>query len=704
MGRKRKSRSNHYSGPASADTTDVGASPSALPPLPRISVSAFTLSSSITSSTRPEFPAADSDDEDSAKPGEWQTAKRHKKAKQSAKHVKGSYPEFVLSPTRLKRKISIADLQGLMLWLLADGVAPQWLLVKVRNSVRRRSGLQDLFRNSNVEQHKPEIRRVVVLMVPGLAFDMLDGTIDLGFRAEPGAKDEATPRDEKELSNISPDDYFPSTLDRRKLPACLGDLAGMFSHVLPVKALGDDRYGKVHSPVLSFLKAPVPKGQEPSVPARDRNRRLVITDLLMSIGELLEDKYFLHSSQYAEQRNLFGVDETDEDRAVLEKRRNEGWVETDLTRSNDTKPEAGSTLSGKTVYALDCEMCDTAAGSELTRISIVSWDGKVVYDTFVKPLNAITDYLTQYSGVTPEHLTDCTTTLTDVQSHLLSIFNSDTILVGQSLVADLTALKLIHPHIIDTSVIYHHTRGPPYKASLKWLASKFLRREIQANTDMGHDSVEDALSCLDLVKLKLEKGLTFGTIDAMTESVFKRLLRQHPSKSSAVVDHGDPATRHGAGATRCVSAASDEDVATAVLRCALGDPCGTLNGVVGSDLVWGRLSQLDNARGWSGPDTPSADERGPEFRQMLATAAVATVANIKRVHDSLPPCSAFIVYSGTGDPRRMRELSKMRQTFRDEYKTKKWDELSVKWTDDEEQALKRAVQETRNGLGLLTVK
>ena len=52
--------------------------------------------------------------------------------------------------------------------------------------------------------------------------------------------------------------------------------------------------------------------------------------------------------------------------------------------------------------------------------------------------------------------------------------------------------KLIHRRCIDTSVLYHAKRGPPYKPGLRYLASTYLKREIQESKS-GHDSTEDAL-------------------------------------------------------------------------------------------------------------------------------------------------------------------------------------------------------------------
>ncbi|KAJ8603172.1 hypothetical protein MRB53_042225 [Persea americana] len=44
----------------------------------------------------------------------------------------------------------------------------------------------------------------------------------------------------------------------------------------------------------------------------------------------------------------------------------------------------------------------------------------------------------------------------------------------------------------------------------------------------------------------------------------------------------------------------------------------------------------------------------------------------------------------------------MHQQFKKEYAVKKWDELSVRWTDDEEQALKRACRIARDGCAFVT--
>lgn len=489
----------------------------------------------------------------------------------------------------------------------------------------------------------------------------------------------------------SPESFWPRTLDAWRLPPCLQVFSEMFKHIWPIKAAGDDRNARLASPISSFLNSPMQKGHTAK---SSGNRRIVISSLLMTLYEMVEDEYPLHSSQ----RRL--REGSEEEEKETEKRKKEGWVETDLSHGNgQDKNEGGAVTEGRTIYAIDCEMCKTIEGLELTRISILNWDAEVVYDTLVKPTNPITDYLTQYSGMTAALLDPVTTTLADVQAHLLTLFNNDTVLLGQSLNSDLTAMRLAHPHIVDTSLIYHHTRGPPYKPSLKWLAHKHLRREIQTGGADGHNSVEDAKACLDLLKLKLERGMEFGTVEALTESIFKR-IRRYPitPKNGAVVDYGQPEKWYGAHATRTVAVKTDAEVVAGVLSCATGA------GAV--EFTWGRLRALEILRGWN--NTTSSDRIDPgrdgePDTAVLAAAVEGVARHIKGVYDGLDQNTAFIVYTGTGDPREMKRLMDLQKEFRAQYQVKKWDELSVKWTDVEGQALQAAVKVARGGLGFMTV-
>uniref|UniRef100_A0A7M4FBZ5 Exonuclease domain-containing protein n=1 Tax=Crocodylus porosus TaxID=8502 RepID=A0A7M4FBZ5_CROPO len=156
------------------------------------------------------------------------------------------------------------------------------------------------------------------------------------------------------------------------------------------------------------------------------------------------------------------------------------------------------------VYALDCEMCYTTQGLELTRVTVVDPNLEVAYNTFVKPDNDIIDYNTRFSGVTEEDLKNTTTTIRDVQAILLNLFSAATILIGHSLESDLFAVKLFHNTVVDTSIVFPHRLGLPHKRALKNLTADYLRRIIQDDVG-GHDSSEDAAACMELMLWKVKE-------------------------------------------------------------------------------------------------------------------------------------------------------------------------------------------------------
>lgn len=331
-----------------------------------------------------------------------------------------------------------------------------------------------------------------------------------------------------------------------------------------------------------------------------------------------------------------------------------------------------------------------------------------------------------------------TTVLSDIQTRLLQILHPKSILVGHSLNADLTALKMTHPFIIDTSLIYPHPRGPPFKSSLKWLVQKYLGKEIQkGHGSSGHDSVEDAKACLDLLKQKCEKGPLWGTSEASSESIFKRLARASKPGASgvagsetrvgAVVDWGHPERGLSGQAKVCIGCGDDDDVVEGIRLAVKGDDTGTIVSGGGVDFVWARMRELEALRGWwndseaprkeassgtattvvaatNGENGQGRDAKGDVGVLALNAAVKSAVQRIQTIYENLPPCTAFIVYSGGGDPREMSRLQALHQQFKSEYQTKKWDELSVKWTDTEEQALRQAVADARAGIALIAVK
>lgn len=169
-----------------------------------------------------------------------------------------------------------------------------------------------------------------------------------------------------------------------------------------------------------------------------------------------------------------------------------------------------SVTSTSPMFGLDCEMCRTAkAENELARVSIVDENYQSVYETLVRPTNPIVDYLTPWSGITKEMMMDVTKTLNEVQEDVCNLLPPDAILVGQSLNCDLNAMKLMHPYVIDTSVIFNISGDRNRKAKLQFLAKTFLGEEIQMET-AGHSSIEDSTASLKLTKLKLSRDIYFG--------------------------------------------------------------------------------------------------------------------------------------------------------------------------------------------------
>ncbi|VDN58158.1 unnamed protein product [Dracunculus medinensis] len=124
-------------------------------------------------------------------------------------------------------------------------------------------------------------------------------------------------------------------------------------------------------------------------------------------------------------------------------------------------------------------MVYTRRGLSLARIILVNCKGETVLDIIVKPESPVMDYNTRFSGLT-KNLVDATIyDFKQARERFLEFVNSETILIGHSLASDLKALRIVHHKIVDTSDVFPHERGPPYKRSLKNIFSDIFHMKIQ---------------------------------------------------------------------------------------------------------------------------------------------------------------------------------------------------------------------------------
>ncbi|QIW96131.1 hypothetical protein AMS68_001649 [Peltaster fructicola] len=189
--------------------------------------------------------------------------------------------------------------------------------------------------------------------------------------------------------------------------------------------------------------------------------------------------------------------------------------------NNRRKDPKGQDVLG---VVFDCEMAYTTNGHELIRLTAVSWPSKEpLLDFLVRPLGAIIDLNTRFSGVKAEWFSKAMPYEKDkptgglqvvsdpaaARSLLCEFLDGDKVpLMGHAIENDLIAVRLCHNNIVDTVVLYPHRRGLPARNGLKALTSEHLKRDIQMGGSDGHDSFEDAAATLDLILLKAEQIAT----------------------------------------------------------------------------------------------------------------------------------------------------------------------------------------------------
>ncbi|KAF8143342.1 ribonuclease H [Mycena galopus ATCC 62051] len=599
--------------------------------------------------------------------GEWTKVEKRKQKKTQKQEVKSdsTQPRFMYANSEIVKRnhaIGIEDVRDLVLHLTADASPPNWLRIN----------------DSSL------IQKVVTLLIPGLTPELL------GLPPLPTS------------ATSNPNIPIAIPLPTPESSSALPFIASTFSHACPTRAPGD--LTRMHSILTAFFQGPITAAElkkRVTTQNSERTREKDPAQYLLTLEQMLENEYPIPSYM----ADVF--------------QKPDGWIET----PEESKPsllDDPAKAPKRPVYCIDCEMCLTEDGKELTRICLIDFNsGIVIYDQLVKPSKPILDYLTRWSGITAEQLRPVTTTLAQVQAHILRLLSPPAanpfsatgtspapyltpILIGHSLESDLKALKLCHSKCIDTAVLYHHPRGRPLKPGLAWLTKKWCGREIQTGGEGGHDPEEDARACLELLQKKLEGGPGFGEFKTDYESIFERMARatkRVDKHRAAVVDIGNPAVMHGSKATTAVGCKTDEEVLQ-----------GLLEAIPSHHFVFGRFMALANVLGWSAPK-PEAGAPLPELAptpgQDVMDPVLATLdAQLKTLYASLPPRTALVVFTGHSDPRRMVLLNARKTAFETAIRSGlPAEELAsdLRWSASDGRDLEEAVALAKRGLLFLGV-
>ncbi|KAI3641019.1 hypothetical protein MIR68_001897 [Amoeboaphelidium protococcarum] len=636
--------------------------------------------------------------------------------------------------------IKIKDWQSLIMHLLSDGMSLPWVMTAERQNVRQVvcvmvQGIlpEDVFADYNAQSIRQLQAQNQQVMYPAPL------TVDaVNYQAHTLEKLQS---DQSVLLKTSAAQRLAGSLltggKKRSLLSLPGDsplhsIADIIEHAVLTNGPGEKN--RIQSPLQALLEVPLTSAQKAQLKDDLDGKQVArVEDYCLTRDDLIANEYPVYGEDEAlpegwlrtlrrrdsAQTNGKQVDEEDDGLMLniddgfelVTKNKKKGKVQK-VNQLMNNNLELLNQFNSMKILAIDCEMSYTQSGLSLTRVSVVDQHKTVLLDTLVKPEDEITDYNTKYSGITEELMRDVKTTLKDVQ-HILcnesdGLISEDTILVGHSLENDLNALQIAHDRIIDTSIIYHSNRGPPQKAPLRYLAEKYLNRLIQENsnsTTAGHDSIVDAVACIDLLRLKLEKGYSFGLSMTESESLFKRLqsCEDSPFLASKRKLFGDEAQSELQTVDCCMvdsyktlqnyqnqiksvrALQTDADIAEQ-LSLLVREKSQQTPHQIGDqtvdypqyNFVFGRFKEVHHAMenmkslnqdvvGAMQKLDESLLEEGElsveEMKKTRAQALTEAAGHIRKVYDAMSPSSVLIVLSGLGNTVRAHELIAQRQQY-----------------------------------------
>ncbi|RAH57411.1 hypothetical protein BO85DRAFT_459482 [Aspergillus piperis CBS 112811] len=144
--------------------------------------------------------------------------------------------------------------------------------------------------------------------------------------------------------------------------------------------------------------------------------------------------------------------------------------------------------------------------------------GEVLVDSYVNPQRKIFNWCTRYSGITFRAMKkaiangDALRGWMGARRALWDYIDSDTVLIGHDIKNDLNCLGMIHPKIVDSTILTAEAVFRPRWEtqrfrrtwSLKTLSRVFLDRSIQDGSK-GHSALQDAVATKDIVIFCLEQ-------------------------------------------------------------------------------------------------------------------------------------------------------------------------------------------------------